>query len=110
MNRPLATQPDQAARARSLCDAGAWPDVLALAQQWLAENPADAKAFFYQGVALAAAGRFVEAVASYRRALALDEKDFKTWNNLAGILFDSLEQPAVRCGSAEVAVDPAEVT
>jgi len=85
--------------ARELCDKGSWPDVLAFARKWHAEDPAEAKALFFQGVALAATGRFVEAETSYRRALALDGKDFKTWNNLAGVLFDSLDKPmdAIRC-------------
>ena len=85
--------------ARELCDKGSWPDVLAFARKWRAENPAEAKALFFQGVALAATGRFIEAETTYRRALSLDGKDFKTWNNLAGVLFDSLDKPmdAIRC-------------
>ena len=47
--------------ARELCDKGLWPDVLAFARKWHAENPAEPKALFFQGVALAATGRFVEA-------------------------------------------------
>jgi Flp pilus assembly protein TadD len=94
--------------ARSLCDKGLWPDVLAFAQKWRAENPAEAKALFFQGVALAATGRFVEAETAYRRALALDAVDFKTWNNLAGILFDSLDKPmdAVRCMERAMRLQP----
>jgi tetratricopeptide (TPR) repeat protein len=94
--------------ARELCDKGLWPDALAFAQKWRAEDPADAKALFFQGVALAATRRFVEAETTYRRALALDGTDFKTWNNLAGILFDSLNKPveAVRCMERALKVDP----
>jgi tetratricopeptide (TPR) repeat protein len=72
----------------SLCEKGLWADALAFAESWRAENPADAKAHFYSGVALASLGRFVEAETFYRRGLALDETDFKAWNNLAGILFE----------------------
>ena len=96
------------ARARELCEKGLWPDVLILAQKWETESPDAAKAFFYQGVALAAMGRFVEAETAYYRALALDEKDFKTWNNLAALLFDALNQPAegVKCLAQALQLDP----
>jgi tetratricopeptide (TPR) repeat protein len=94
--------------ARGLCDKGLWPDALAFAQKWHAENPADAKALFFQGVALAATGRFVEAETIYRRALKLDAADFKTWNNLAGVLFDSLDKPmdAIRCMERAMKLEP----
>jgi tetratricopeptide (TPR) repeat protein len=94
--------------ARKLCDNGLWADVLALARKWHAEDPADAKALFYQGVSLAAMGRFVEAETTYRRALALDATDFKTWNNLAGVLFDSVNKPldAVRCMERAMKLEP----
>jgi tetratricopeptide (TPR) repeat protein len=94
--------------ARGLCDQGLWPDVLAFAEKWRAEDPADAKALFYQGAALAAMGRFVEAENTYRRALKLDSADFKTWNNLAGILFDSLNKPmqALRCMEQALKLEP----
>jgi len=98
----------KAGHARELCEKGLWPEVLELAQKWHAENPADAKALFYQGVALAAAGRFVEAETAYRRALQLDATDFKVWNNLAGILFESRKKPAeaVHCMQQALKVDP----
>ena len=82
--------------------------MLAFARKWHAENPADAKAPFFQGVALAATGRFVEAETNYRRALALDGNDFKTWNNLAGVLFDSLDKPmdAIRCMERAMKLEP----
>jgi tetratricopeptide (TPR) repeat protein len=94
--------------ARELCDKGLWPDVLAFAQEWHAEHPAEAKALFFQGVALAVTGRFAEAETIYRRALALDEKNFKTWNNLAGVLFDSLNKPmdAIRCMERAMKLEP----
>ncbi|HTX22562.1 MAG TPA: tetratricopeptide repeat protein [Candidatus Aquilonibacter sp.] len=94
--------------ARELCDKSLWPDVLAFAQKWHAENPADAKALFFQGVALAAMGRFAEAETIYRRVLGLDASDFKAWNNLAGILFDSLNKPAegLRCMEQALKLEP----
>lgn len=94
--------------ARSLCEKNSWPEVLTFAKKWQAENPADAKALFYRGVALAAMGRFVEAETTYRRALELDAADFKIWNNLAGILFDSLDKPAegLRCMERALKLEP----
>jgi tetratricopeptide (TPR) repeat protein len=96
------------AHARSLCEKGSWPEALAFAQQWAAENPADAKAWFYAGVALAAAGRLVEAESNYRRALKLDTTDFKAWNNLAGLLFGALNRPAeaAQCLMQALQLDP----
>ena len=108
MNRPTTTEPDPAAHARALCEKGLWPDVLAFAQQWRTNNPAAAKPWFYQGVALAAMGRFVEAETGYRRALTLDAADFKTWNNLAALLFDALNRPTegAQCLAQALQMDP----
>ena len=98
----------KAQQARALCEQGRWTDVLAFAQQWQAESPDDAKGFFYEGVALAAMGLFTEAETAYYRALALDENDFKTWNNLATLLFDALNQPAegAKCLARALRIDP----
>ncbi len=103
-----ASPEDKIKIARELCARGAWPDVLTFAQHWATEIPDDAKAFFYQGVALADMGRFVEAETAYYRALALDENDFKTWNNLAGLLFDALNQPAegAKCLAQALQIEP----
>jgi tetratricopeptide (TPR) repeat protein len=97
------------AQARALCEKNLWSEVLTFALKWQTENPADAKSFFYQGVALAALGKFTEAEKNYRCALELDPQDFKTWNNLAGILFDTLERPvdAIRCIEAALKIEPA---
>ena len=94
--------------ARELCDKGLWPDVLTFTQKWHTEDSRDAKALFYRGVALAAMGRFVEAETIYRLALGIDPSDFKTWNNLAGVLFDSLNKPmdAVRCMEQALKLEP----
>ena len=98
----------KARQARALCEQGQWPDVLAFAQKWHAENPAEAKALFYQGVALAATGRFAEAETGYRHALKLDPADSKGWNNLAAVLFDALNQPAegAKCLAHSLKLDP----
>jgi tetratricopeptide (TPR) repeat protein len=98
----------KAQQARSFCEQGSWPEVLAFARKWQAETPGEARAFFYEGVALVSLGRFVEAETAYYRALALDEKDFKTWNNLAALLFDTLNQPAegAKCLAQAMQIDP----
>jgi len=99
---------EQAGHARELCQKGLWPDALAFARKWSAEDPAEAKALFYQGVALAALGRFAEAETSYRRALTVDALDFKTWNNLAALLFDPLNRPGegAKCLAQALQLDP----
>lgn len=104
----VATLPDKAQQARSLCEQGRWPDVLAFARKWQAELPDQAKAFYYEGVALASVGRYVEAETAYSRALALDDRDFKTWNNLAALLFEGLKQRAegARCLARAMEIDP----
>ena len=94
--------------ARELCEKAAWQDLLKFTQEWHAENPHDARALFYRGAALAASGRFLEAETIYRLALEKDPSDFKAWNNLAGILFESLERPmdAVRCMEQAMRLEP----
>lgn len=94
--------------ARGLCDEKSWAKLLGFAQKWQKENPSDGKALFFQGAALAATGRFVEAETIYRRSLALDATDFKAWNNLAGILFENLNRPmdAIRCMEQALKIDP----
>ena len=96
------------ARARSLCEKGAWPEALAFAQSWTAETPSDAKAWYYCGIALAATGRLIDAETSYRRALKLDANDFKIWNNLAGLLFGAMQRPveAAQCLVQALQIDP----
>lgn len=101
----LTTKADQ---ARLLCEKARWPEVLAWARRWQAETPTDAKAFYYEGIALTGLERFLEAEAAYYRALALDDQDFKTWNNLAALLFDFLKQPAegAKCLAQAMQLDP----
>jgi tetratricopeptide (TPR) repeat protein len=98
----------RAQHARVLCESGAWAEALAFAQKWQIDQPNEPKAFFYEGVTLAALGRLVEAETAYHRALALDENDFKTWNNLAALLFDGLNQPAegAKCLARALQIDP----
>lgn len=109
VNPDMASNNEEKIRAaRGLCEKARWPEVLAFAQKWHAETPADAKALFYQGVALVSLGRLVEAETSYRRSLARDGKDFKTWNNLAALLFNALNQPAegAKCMAEALKIEP----
>lgn len=94
--------------ARELCEARSWPELLKFTQAWHADNPLEARALFYRGVALAATGRFVEAETIYRLALKMDPANFRAWNNLAGILFDALDKPAdaVRCMEQALKLEP----
>ena len=94
--------------ARELCDKGLWPDALAFAQRWQVEAPVEAKAFFYEGVALSGLGRLVAAETAYCRALALDQQDFTIWNHLAALLFDALKQPVegAKCLAQAMQIDP----
>jgi len=95
-------------KARELCNQGLWPEALAFARKWSVEDPVEAMAWFYQGIAQAALGRLVEAETSYRRALALDGTNFKTWNNLAALLFEPLNRPAegAKCLAQALKLDP----
>jgi tetratricopeptide (TPR) repeat protein len=99
---------DNAVQARRLCEQGCWPEVLTFAQQWQAEFPGEPGGFFYAGVALAALGRFVEAETHYRRALKVDDRDFRTWNNLAALLFQALNRPTdgAQCLARALKLDP----
>jgi len=99
---------DKSAQIRALCDQGRWPDALKFAQEWQAEKPDDAQAYFFQGVALAAQGRLAEAETAYYGALALNDNDFKTWNNLAALLFDGLNQPleGAKCLARALQIEP----
>jgi tetratricopeptide (TPR) repeat protein len=109
VNPDMASNNEEKIRgARELCEKARWQDVLAFAARWQAENPADAKALFYQGVAQVSLGRLPEAETSYRRALALDAKDYKTWNNLAALLLNALNQPdeAVQCLAQALKLEP----
>ena len=98
----------KAQQAALLCERGQWSDALAFAQRWQAEAPAEAKALFYEGVALTGLGRYVAAETAYYRALALDAQDFQIWNNLATLLFGALNQPSegAQCLAQGMLVDP----
>lgn len=100
--------PTKVQQACSLCDQGRWEEALTFAQDWQADTPAEAKAFFYQAVALTGLGQFAAAERAYRHSLTLNDHDFHTWNNLAVLLFNSMQQPAegAKCLAQALQVDP----
>jgi tetratricopeptide (TPR) repeat protein len=111
MNQPSTNPPDEAEQisvARAWAERRAWGELLAFAGSWRAAAATSAKAWFFQGVALAGLGRFLEATTAYHRALELDPQDFKSWNNLGQILFEELQRPAegFACLERMVAIDP----
>ena len=108
MKSPLRNVPDKAAHAQSLCDKGLWSEVLAFAKKWHAENPVEAKACFYEGVALTGWGKFAEAEAALRRALALNPEEAQTWKQLGRLLSDSLHRPAdgAKCLARALQIEP----
>ena len=103
------TLEEKIAHVRALCAKNLWREALAFAEAWAAENPADAKAWFYLGAAQAALGRLIDAETSYRHALKLDANDFKAWNNLAALLFGAMQRPAeaAQCLVQALRIDPA---
>jgi len=108
MNQAISNLPDKVAHARRLCDQRRWAELLAFTLDWQLENPGAARAFFYQGIASAGAGRFADAENSYRRALQLDPHDFKIWNNLGTLLFEHLNRQAegAQCLAQALKLDP----
>ncbi len=95
-------------RARALCEQGLWPDVLAFAQKWHAENPADHRALYYAGLGFSGTNQFAQAESAYRRALTMSPSDFKVWNNLAGLLYENMrrETEGIQCIEEALKIDP----
>jgi len=91
-DRALALAPDQPAPLRERCVFGAsigrWPGARDDCTRYLAARPGDAEISFIQGIALAQLGESEAAISAYRRAAALDERDARPHNNLAGLLVD----------------------
>lgn len=91
-----------------MCERGLWQELLAFAQSWHKENPADYQAFFYLGLGFSGNNQFAEAETAYRRALALDATDARVWNNLAGILFEKMNcrVEGIRCMEQALKIKP----
>ena len=94
--------------ACELCEKERWPEVLAFAQKWRKEDPADYRALYYIGLGLSGMRQFSEAETAYRCALTIEPTDVKVWNNLAGLLYEKLQRPteAVRCLEQSMKMDP----
>jgi tetratricopeptide (TPR) repeat protein len=89
-DRALELDPDEPRPLRIRCDfrvssgdgAGGKDDCT----RYLAVRPDDAEAHFMLGLALQSLGETAPAVAAYRRAAELDERDLRSRNNLAELL------------------------
>jgi Tfp pilus assembly protein PilF len=94
--------------ARGMCEKGLWPEVLAFAQKWREEDPADYRALYYIGLGLSGMRQFSVAETAYRHALTMESTDVRVWNNLAGLLYEKLQRPteAVRCLEQGMKMDP----
>ncbi len=92
-DRALELAPDDPAPLRERCvfhaASGRWPGARDDCTRYLAARPEDAEITFIRGVALHQLGENEAAVAAYRRAAALDERDPRPHNNLAGLLAEA---------------------
>jgi tetratricopeptide (TPR) repeat protein len=91
-DRALALAPDRPAPLRDRCifraSTGRWAGARDDCTRYLAARPEDAEIAFIRGVALQQLGETHAAISAYRRAAALDERDARPHNNLAGLLAD----------------------
>jgi Flp pilus assembly protein TadD len=89
-DRALALDPDRPAPLRERCvfraSTGRWAGARDDCTRYLEARPEDAGVAFIRGVALEQLGESEAAIAAYRRAAALDERDARPHNNLAGLL------------------------
>jgi tetratricopeptide (TPR) repeat protein len=94
--------------AHGMCEKELWPEVLAFAQKWREEDPADHRALYYIGLGLSGTRQFSLAETAYRQALTIDATDVKVWNNLAGLLYEKLRRPAegIRCLEQALKINP----
>jgi tetratricopeptide (TPR) repeat protein len=89
-DRALALDPDDPSPLRDRCLFRAanrhWAGARDDCTRYLEARPEDAEVAFVRGVALEQLGEPDAAIAAYRRAAALDERDARPHNNLAGLL------------------------
>jgi tetratricopeptide (TPR) repeat protein len=106
---PMELNTDERIRqAGEKCAAGLWPEVLAFAQKWQAEDPADHRALYYLGLGWSGLGQHARAEAAYRKSLTMDPTDFKIWHRLSELLYKELQRPAegVRCLKQALRINP----
>ena len=94
--------------ARALCEKKLWPELLAFAQRWREEKPADYRTLYYIGLSLSGMRQFADAETAYRCALTMEPTDVRVWNNLAGLLYENLDRPVdgIRCLEQGLKMDP----
>jgi tetratricopeptide (TPR) repeat protein len=85
--------------ATTLYRSGDYKRAIPLFEQHLRQHPNDALALARLGFSYANTGRFADAVAPLRRAIALDKTDFQSRSNLA-LVYEKL-------GKAELGIEPA---
>lgn len=92
-DRALAIDPEQPLPLRDRCvfraSTGQWTGARDDCTRYLAARPGDAEIAFMRGLALHQLGETEAAVAAYRRAAALDEREARPHNNLAGLLAEA---------------------
>jgi len=91
-DRALSLAPGQPAPLRERCvfraSTGRWARARDDCTRYLSARPEDAEIAFIRGVALQQLGESQAAISAYRRAAALNERDARPHNNLAGLLAD----------------------
>ena len=89
-DRALALDPDEPAPLRERCifraSTGRWPGARDDCTRYLDARSEDAEVAFIRAVALQQLGETQQAIAAYRRAAALDERNARPYNNLAELL------------------------
>jgi len=75
--------------ASLLIDVGRFPEAETLCREVIAVHPQLAQAHTFLGAAVGHQGRLEDALACHRRAAALDDRDPKVLENLAGLLVDT---------------------
>ena len=89
-DRALALAPEDPTPLRTRCryraSIAAWAPAIEDCTRFLAARESDSDAHFMLGSAQAGAGQADAAIASFRKAAELDEKDFRPRNNLADLL------------------------
>jgi tetratricopeptide (TPR) repeat protein len=106
---PPATvqQADWLARATDLERHKNWQGLLDWGRQWARTEPGNATAWFVLGRAYSKLNRYPEAIAAYRRNLALDPGDVYALNNLGNVYRDSkLFREALMAFRDAVQIDP----
>jgi tetratricopeptide (TPR) repeat protein len=95
--------------ATSLYWANDYKRAIPLFEQYLHQRPNDALAYARLGLSYANSGRFADAVAPLKRAIALDKTDFQSRSNL-GLVYQRLGKPELGIEPAReaVALQPAD--